>query len=398
MSAPAAKPLSAPHPVPAGEATLELLRAADLPNHLEAWQKLADNALFPNLSYEPWMVMPVIEAGVDTKNLYFAFIYGPNRELWGFVPLEAQWSCLHLPIRNLALWQHRYCYVTAPLFDAGHAREALGAFWLWFKNNPLRAHILDTNWLLADGPFHHLWIDLSFGRVQLMLNDFPRAMYCTGKDLWAYLGQMVSPKGASDFRRRERRFADMGKLEYTEPRTEDEARKWIEDFLALEASGWKAQDGGKAFANYEPDAQYFRIVTLEAFRRGRTLLLSMELDGKIIAMRHTLLAGNGAYAYRLCYDEAYGKYSPGKILELKTMERLNQIPGIAWMDSCAAPRHALFNRLWYERRLIRRTLYSDGTLSGDSFVSALPLIRWLGKHIRRTKPPEYLQVSTRSDG
>ena len=398
MSAATEKSIPARLNSPASQATVRLVRAEELPAHVEAWQRLADRALFPNISYEPWMVMPVLEAGADTRKLYFAFIVGPgDQELWGFFPLEVQSWCLHLPIGNVALWQHRYSYVTAPLLHADHAREALGAFWRWFEKNPLGAHVLDTNWLLADGPFHHLWVDFAMGRVSLMLNDFPRGLYRTGMPLAEYLAQVVSRKGANEFQRRERRLADLGRLEYRTVNTAQEADQWVEDFLALESAGWKGGTGGRAFATYQPDAAYFRLITREAFRRGRALLMSMVLNGKPIAMRHTLLAGSGAYAFRTAYDESYGKHSPGKLLELQMMQRLNAQPGVEWMDSCAAPRHAMFNRIWHERRMIRRTLISDGTLSGDSFLSALPLIRWAGKMIRPRKLPDYLKISTQGD-
>lgn len=380
------------------QASVRLLGATELAAHVEIWQQLSDRALFPNISYEPWMVMPVLQA-CDTSNLYFVLVFGPgDKELWGFVPLEKQTRCLHLPIRNLALWQHRYSYVTAPLLDAGHAREALEAFWHWLEGNPLGAHVLDTNWLLADGAFHDLWVDFAMGRISVLLNDFPRALYRAEKPLAEYLSHVVSRKSQLEFHRRERRLAEVGALQYRTANTPAEVDAWLEDFLNLEAAGWKGEPGGRAFASYPEDAAYFRTITREAFRRGRVLLLSLTLDGTPIAMRHTLLAGNGAYAFRTAYDEKFSKYSPGTLLELEVMRRIQRQPGIEWMDSCAAPRHVLLNRIWRERRMIRRSLFSDGSTAGDLLVSVLPLIRWAGKLIRPGKTPNYLQKSTHSQG
>jgi hypothetical protein len=315
--------------------------------------------------------------------------------MWGFVPLRIQDRCLHLPIRNLALWQHRYCYQTAPLLDATHAREALEAFWHWFEHNPLGAHILDTNWLLADGPFHALWTGSVSGRASLMLNDFPRALYQPDRPLAPYLSQVVSKKSCSEFARRESRLAGLGFLKFQSVTNLLELDAWIEDFLKLESAGWKGQPGGRAFALHEPDAAYFRTICREAFRRERVLLLSLLLDGKPIAMRHTLLAGCGAYAFRTAYDEAYSKYSPGTILELEMMRRIYALPGVQWMDSCAAPRHPQWNRVWRERRMIRRSLFSRGSTAGDFLISILPLARWGGKLVRTRGTPDYLQIATR---
>jgi len=71
---------------------------------------------------------------------------------------------------------------------------------------------------------------------------------------------------------------------------------------------------------------------------------------------------------------------------------------VRWMDSCAAPRHVLLNRIWRERRMIRRSLFSDGSIAGDLLLSVLPLIRWAGKLLRPGNHPSYLQISTHSEG
>jgi hypothetical protein len=392
-------PIEAPSPARitpgSSSATVRVVRAAQLIAHIEAWQRLCDAALFPNVSYEPWMVLPALEALESHDRLYFLLIFDPGgTELWAFVPLELQLTCLHLPLKNFALWQHRYCYVTAPLLHAVRAREALDAFWRWFEQNPLGVHVLDTNWLLADGPFHHLWIDFAIGRVSVLLNDFPRALYQPDRPFPLYLSQVVSRKSQNEFRRRERRLSELGRLEYKMPATAQEADAWAERFLQLESAGWKGEAGGRAFAACEPDANYFRAITREAFRRGRALLLALTLDGNPVAMRHTLLAGEGAFAFRTAYDEKYARYSPGTLLELEAMRRLSSHPHARWMDSCAAPRHVLLTRIWHERRMIRRSLFSDGSFTGDLLLSALPLLRWAGKLARTRSTPGYLQVST----
>jgi hypothetical protein len=111
-------------------------------------------------------------------------------------------------------------------------------------------------------------------------------------------------------------------------------------------------------------------------------------------MRHTLLAGCGSYAFRTAYDEHYAKYSPGLLLELETMRQIEAHREVRWMDSCAAPRHPLLTRIWRERRMVRRSLFSNGSAFADLLISALPLARWLAKTLRPRPTPSYLQIST----
>jgi CelD/BcsL family acetyltransferase involved in cellulose biosynthesis len=379
---------------------VQLLTSERLASHLDVWSDLAADALTPNVFYEPWMLLPAL-AGADADRLRFLLVFGPAagsgpRPLWGFFPLELQSSCLRLPIRTLAFWQHRYCYLTLPLLHRDHAPATLEAFWRWFEHNPLHCRILDTNWLLADGPFHAAWTEFTLGRTAVLLNDFPRALFQPAGSVPAYLGRLVSRKGQNEFQRRERRLAELGRLEYTTPQTPAEAALWADDFLRLETMGWKGtEEEGKAFGRDSADAAYFRDVTRTGFEHHRVLPLSLTLDGRPIAMRHTLLAGCGSYAFRTGYDEHYAKYSPGLLLELETMRRIAAHPEVHWMDSCAAPRHPLLTRIWRERRMIRRSLFSAGSISADLLVSALPLLRWIGKFLRPRAIPDYLQVSTK---
>lgn len=396
MTAQTEAPVHAPLTVATRDVVVRLVSASELTPYVDAWQGLAGRALFPNIFYEPWMALPAIEALENAEQLRFLLVFdGRGEELWGFVPFEIQSRCLRLPIRNLALWQHRYCYLTTPLLDANHAHEALNAFWRWIENNPLHAHILDTNWLLADGPFHALWTDFSLGRAVHMLNDFPRALYQPDCPLPVYLAQSLSRKSANRFGHRERQLARLGSIEYQTAATPKDVDAWIEYFLYLESAGWKGREGGRAFASFRPDAVYFRAVTKEAFERRRVILVSLTLDGRPIAMRHTLLAGKGAFAFRTAYDEDYAKYSPGTLLELEVMRQAYEHPSVEWMDSCAAPRHPHWNRFYRERRMVRRSLFSCGSPTGDFLISVLPLLRWVGKLILPAKNPEYLQISTK---
>jgi hypothetical protein len=390
----AAEPLGSPRGQGyAAKVEVRLVVPDRLTDYLDLWCELASISLVPNVFYEPWMLLPALDAATD--QLRFLLVFGNDNKLWGFFPLEIQPRCLHLPIRTLALWQHRYCYLTVPLLHREHAAAALAAFWRWFEQNPLGCRILDTNWLLADGPFHATWAEFAIGRASMLLNDFPRPLFEPTEAIEKYLTRIVSRKGASQFLRRERRLAEMGRLEYKIAQTSVDAVEWAEDFLRLEAMGWKGSDeDGRPFAAHAGDAEYFRQITRTGFEHNRVLLLSLTLDGRPIAMRHTLLAGCGSYAFRTAYDEHYAKYSPGLLLELETMRHIEAHREVRWMDSCAAPRHPLLTRIWRERRMVRRSLFSNGSAFADLLISALPLARWLAKTLRPRPTPSYLQIST----
>jgi CelD/BcsL family acetyltransferase involved in cellulose biosynthesis len=379
---------------------VRILRANELPQYEPQWQELSKVAVSQNPFYEPWMALPAIAAAANKDSLYFVLIFGPpnvggDKPLWGFIPLEMQSRCLHLPIRNLALWQHRYCYLTVPLIDAEHVGEVLDAFWRWFQANPLGAAILDTNHLLADGPFHAAFSDFAIGRTALPLVTYARAFLNPVNPRRSYISSTIAKKRLKEYSRQERRLSEMGKLEYRVLSSVDDADTWAEDFLRLEASGWKGEEGGRAFRKYAPDAEYFRAITPEALKRNRLHFLALCLDGKPIAMKYSIMATDGGFTVRIAYDEAFAKYSPGILLELETIRQVVSSPEVRWLDSCAAPRHPMIDRLWAERRMIRRTLFSSGARKGEVIVSLLPLIRFIKKLVRPDATVSYFQIRGR---
>ena len=367
-------------PVRKQTVSVRLAPASALRQYLQAWEELAANAMEPNVFFEPWMLLPAIEHIGDEQDVYLLLIFGPAapdgvEPLWGLFPVEVQTRCLHLPMRTLAFWQHRYCYLTVPLVDENHADQVIDAFWRWFENNPLDCRILDTNYLLGEGLFHAKWADALIGRYLLVLNEHPRGLQVREASFETYVARQLSKKRYHALRRGQRHLEEFGSVLYRELRAIADVETWIENFLYLESQGWKGRDGG-AMAIRPRDAEFFRAITYAGFAQNRARLLSLDLNGNPVAMKLVLMSEDGGHIFKIAYDERYAKYSPGVILELEDLERWHAGSAINWIDSCASARHSLYDLISNERRVIRRTLISNGSRWADFFVSALPLLRY----------------------
>lgn len=370
------------------DVTVRLVDAQQILSYKEPWTDLARRALAPNVFYEPWMLLPAIEYLGDSRTLRFLLVFSPGlEELWGIFPLEIQSHCLRVPIRTLSFWQHLYCYLTVPLIDREHARKVLGAFWCWFERNPLGCHILDTNYLLADGPFHTLWTELSMGRSSLILKEHTRGLQVPSGTLESYLMRLVSREQQRTLHRRMRRLSELGVVSYSCVNRISDVELWVNEFLRLEASGWKGAFKGTALALRTNDANFFRALTRDGFRQGHAWLMSLSVGGRVIALKHELVSDGVGFGFKITYDEHYGKYSPGMLLELEHLRWLFRDGKIKWVDTCAAPQHPLFDLFSGERRIIRRALVSDGSRAGDFWLATLPLLRWIGKLSKRKDRP-----------
>ena len=379
---------------------VKVVALEELQSRRQQWEELARSAVTPNPFYEPWLLLPAVRYLADRSALRFVCVFGRSQadtedgRLLGLFPLELRDRCLNLPIRNIALWQHRYCFLTMPLIDQTHVWPVLDAFWRWLEGNACRCNIFDTNHLLAEGEFQEVWADFALGRYSLVLAEYPRAVLKPETSAEDYIASTMSKKHRDEYRRQERRLHTMDRCEYHQATSMAEAARWVEEFVKLESKGWKGGPAGGAFAARPNDAEYLRAITLEGITKHRAVLLSLRLGGKPIAMKYNLLSAPGSFAFKITFDEDYAKYSPGVHLEFENIRRAHSEAEIHWMDSCATPRHAMVNRLWKGRRMIRRTLFSVGSRSGDLTVSALPLLRWAHHQLRPQSTEKYFQVST----
>jgi CelD/BcsL family acetyltransferase involved in cellulose biosynthesis len=372
---------------------------ATLESHIPAWEKLVHAVVESNVFYEPWMVMPALRAYGTGKNLQFVLIFAPDPTkpagpplLCGVFPLEVQRRYVglatKLPIKTLSLWRHPRCYLCIPLLRTDYAHETLSEFFDWLAGGTHGCTLMEFGSITGDGRFHQILVDYFYEHPKLtcITERFTRALFRPADKAENYLNAAVSSKHRRVLRRQERLLAENGRLEYVAIGPEDNIADWIQQFLKLEASGWKGQEGS-AFALNETDRGFFSTITEEAFNRGQLTIFALCLDAKPIALKCNLHSGPGSFAFRIAFNEDYARFSPGALLELDNIRRLHVQPGLRWMDSCAEPDHFMKNWLWLDRRTIATIVVGTGRGPGDLVVALIPLIRWLKRRLffRRVK-------------
>ena len=372
-----------------------------LSRFVPAWEELAAAALEPNVFYEHWMLLPALEAfgaGKDI-NVVLVLIHDPHNpdapaKLGGLFPLEQIPRYRKLMVSVLSLWQHAHCYVCTPLVRADAARECMVEFFQWLRSGGANASLLELRCISGDGRFHKLLVDLSneLGLRSCITNIFTRGLWRERNDENTLPESAVPGELRRRLRRKERRLSERGRVEHLAMRPEDDIGRWIDEFLRVEASGWKGQRGS-ALASSEADRRYFTEIATSAFRRGRLLMLGLNFDGLPIARRCAFVAGEGSFAFKTAYDEEFADFSPGAILEMDSIRQLQTLPAVRWMDSCATPDNVLVNRLSNDRKTIQSLAVGGGAL-GELVVSGLPLLQWATRLILMRSSEATAQSST----
>lgn len=357
-----------------------------LEEHLQAWEGLAAEALEPNPFYEAWVLLPALRSLAGSKDVRVVLIFAAERGeqiLCGVFPLEKTARFKKLPVSNYRLWQHLYCGLCTPLVRSGYGRECLDAFLDWLATER-DCTLMEFNLVSGAGPFQQLLYDRLLERnvPSLTCESFTRAMFTPMETADAYVRTVLSRQHRKDLRRRTRRLSELGRVEFDSLEPHGDISKWIEEYLELEAGGWKSATGG-AFACNDADRGYFAAIARAAFERNRLTMLALRLDGKAIAMKCNFDSAPGSFAFRIAFDENYSFYSPGVMLEIENIRRLHEDSKIKWMDSCAIPGHQMIERLWLDRRPIQSTLIPAGGRTSKFVLSALPFIRSARRTVRR---------------
>jgi CelD/BcsL family acetyltransferase involved in cellulose biosynthesis len=359
---------------------VELRDAASLAALVPQWEDLAAHALEPNPVYEPWMLLPALEAFAGGEELRFILVYYGG-ELSGLFALRLEPRFRGLPVRTLTSWRHPHCKLCVPLVRANVAREVLKGFLKYSQEN---ASLVELTHLVAEGAFHQALVDaLNEGDCTSLTTDaYTRAVLCRASSAEAYLQSM--PSGVRhDLRRRAKRLAEAGTVEHVVLRTREELPRWIEEFLALEASGWKGKRGS-ALACSEANRRFAEELFTRGFERGRLIMVGINFNGKPIARYCGFISGAGAIAFKTGYDETMRRFAPGVLARLDMIRAVHERPGVQWMDSYTDAGNVTVASVWKDRRTVQRVAIAADA-RGELALAVYPLMRFSKQLLRKLR-------------
>ena len=181
-----------------------------------------------------------------------------------------------------------------------------------------------------------------------LLRSYLRACLDATQDADELLREALGAKKFKELRRQRNRLADHGAISFEVARTPEQVTSAVGIFLALEASGWKAQRG-TALAQDEGDAGFVRHATLALAETGECEIVSLHAGDTPVAAAIVLRHLDRAFYFKLGVDERFAKFSPGVQLTLELTRHLCADPSIAMVDSTADADHPMINPIWRGR-------------------------------------------------
>jgi hypothetical protein len=355
--------------------------AASLRPLVPEWEALAADAAEPNPFYEHWMLLPALEA-YGAGNGFRCFVVWDNGTLVGLLPMQLERSYRGLPVRALRSWRHRNMLLCTPLIrGTGGAQNAVKCVNALLQNR--LAPVIEFDWVAAGGSFYGALAETASaaGLPWMVTGAYARALLARERDP----RERFNSNMKNNLRRWEARLAAAGSVSPARLAPGGDLDAWVQEFMRLEASGWKGR-AGSALACREDDRRFVEAVFGEAFRRGRLLITGLDLDGRALARHIMLAAGEGAFSFKLAYDEAHASCSPGILAEVDNVRQFMESPGPRWIDSNTARESTGYWRVWKDRHTVQRV--TVGTRhAGRLAVAALPLLRLAKRAFVKTRAP-----------
>lgn len=352
------KVIGKPCPAPS-RAGLDRVSWQEMIRDIDRWDELANYAAEPNPFYESWYLLPSLEnfhAGKTISILRFTH----QGQLCGLLPLVRQSHYGAWPLAHIGNWLHPNIFFGTPLVASGAENLFWRALFDWADANAGLSLFLHLDEIALTGPVYESMQSVlaADGRAWGIVERKERALLATDADAETYLGESLSTRSRKDLNRRLRKLSELGEIDFRWETGSESLEQWIDDFLTLEASGWKGK-AGSALNCDEATKSLFQASLTGAVSRERLVRLALCSNGKPIAMLSTFLTPPGAFGFKTAFDEDYARFAPGLLLEREFLNAPHRFE-IGWCDSCAAPDHSVMNRIWRERRSLGRVSIAVG--------------------------------------
>jgi hypothetical protein len=314
------------------------------------WRDLLGRADTPNVFMNPLLAALAERSYPGRRNLTLLAWHaiGDRRRLvgtWSFTLSRPSPSVL--PVNALAV--PAMAHTATPVIDRGLLDATLQAMLVHIADDPELPKLAALDGMAAGGPTMQALTRVlaERGSEPCILSRSARPKLASTLDGKQYLERALSSGSRKKLRQHRRRLAAKGTLEFKIAADPAGVCAALEQFLTLEAAGWKGRRGS-ALINNAADAAFARAMVGELAQRGDAAIHGLTLDGAPVSMQIVLRAGPAAFTWKTAYDENWRDASPGMLLLEDYTAAFLADNTIAYVDSCAFDETS-FMAAWSER-------------------------------------------------
>ncbi|KAB2874080.1 MAG: GNAT family N-acetyltransferase [Bauldia sp.] len=305
------------------------------------WGRLAGHAVEDNLFFHPDVMLPAIgHLGEDPR---IAVVRDARGRLTGLAPVVM--TRLGRIAPAVSIWSHDYGPLGVPLIDRRDVDGAVSAM----VDIAGKGSLIVPD-LTLEGPVAAALTAAAerSRRPVAIVGGHLRAMLLRPQAGTVDLRANSLRRRGGRVARQMRRLADLGTVTIETTAEPDCVRARFEEFLTLEAAGWKGRSG-TALASASATAGFAREMVFNRSEEGAARIDSIRVAEHPIAILVSFVAGATAFTWKIAFDEGFRRFSPGAQLMLEAPRSLFSDPNVARIDSCAAADHPMIDHLWKDR-------------------------------------------------
>jgi CelD/BcsL family acetyltransferase involved in cellulose biosynthesis len=220
------------------------------------WRELAGRAAEPNVFYDPGFALaaaPVLGRNVEAILVWSA---GTPRRLVGLFPFAVTARRYGVKLPLMVGWTHPFAPLGTPLIDRDACADVVAAFLDHVAGDDALPKLLLLPLINEAGPVRDaLRSALARSGGACVAFERHRRALLRPETRDGYLDRAIGHKRRKELRRQRHRLADAGPLSFALATTPAEIATALQDFIALEAGGWKGR-AGTAMAQH-PDIRRF---------------------------------------------------------------------------------------------------------------------------------------------
>ena len=347
-----------------------LKRTDDRPD-LAAWWRLAQTAPEPSAPASPAFALAAMRhlpVGKAPALVHDCAGTGQCRFVAPLVESAWRWR----PFGRLASTRFSdFFFLGTPLLAAEDPAAALRALLGRLRERDNAA--LEVCAVPEEGAFWRLLQKVVPDRP-VVLARWKRAVLDATLDVDEWWRSALSRKRRKEYRRLWKRLQQQGELAFEELSPEADVRPWLEEFMALEASGWKGRAGTALLCDAH-NAAFVRQMVADFHAHGALRFWRLTLDGRWIAGLFGLMVQDVLWLGKIARDESLDAFSPGVLLMIEATRRILADPAIRLADSSADPDHPMIDHLWRQRQTMVDALVPLPGVSVARFQALLTLER-----------------------
>jgi CelD/BcsL family acetyltransferase involved in cellulose biosynthesis len=327
---------------------------------LDQWQDLANNSVDPNPFFTPEFLQPFLQA-FPAATVRLLVIRAKSSQDWRMAaPIGRRRAGLAVPIKTT--WTSYYAPLGTPLLRDTGGPDDVAAF---VRAGAGSANLMAMPFLPCSSRVASLAEEIT-GWESRWVEKLSRAGHSFGELGEIQYKTAMSGKRSKEMRRQLRRLEDHGPI-WIAHLMGEEAIEGFEEFLKLEAEGWKGRAGTALSSDPETALFSRNVIKNRSFNNG-VRIDQLWAGDTLIASLILFIEGAHVFSWKIAFNETFARMSPGAQIAAISMKQNLQSPDILEADSLAVPGHSMIEPLWRGRVDIGTLVLSKGPL-GSSLAS-----------------------------